>query len=438
MTAEAEVIIHTVTVSDATVSQFGFGIPFIAAFHNYWPDDIKTFSTSDEMTLAPYNVPVTSIIYRTAQKLKSQNPSPPNFKVGKLTGSFSHIFTITPRTPLANEIFSITINGTVITYTAPSSGQTLAALLTAMTASINGAALGITATSDASKITCTASTAGVYHVIADATANLTIADTTALPATTPATDLARLRGIDGDWYGLIVTVPGKAVIANVAAWAETTRVLYLAPSPDGDIPTSATGDIATSLKNSSYHRSSVWSHPNTADCIDGAIFGAMLPKLPGPITFANKGLAGVEMQSYDDGSRGYIKAKKANCYQVIKGLGFTLWGWAASGRFLDVMVAVDWFDVGITDRIVLLLRNNDVVPFTDKGIETVRVQVEGQIKEGITLGIIDGAQPWGVTAPKVADISAADKASRILPNIRYTYTLSGAIHSVKVIGVVKV
>jgi hypothetical protein len=144
------------------------------------------------------------------------------------------------------------------------------------------------------------------------------------------------------------------------------------------------------------------------------------------------------MQAYDDGSRGYIKAKKANCYQVIKGLGFTLWGWAASGRFLDVMVAVDWFDVGITDRIVLLLRNNDVVPYTDKGIETVRAQVAGQIQDGIGLGIIDGAQPWGVTAPKVAEISPTDKASRVLPNIRYTYTLSGAIHSVKVIGVVKV
>jgi hypothetical protein len=163
-----------------------------------------------------------------------------------------------------------------------------------MTASINAltATIGITASSDASKITCTASVAGTFHVIGDPTANLTIADTTALSATTPATDLARLRAIDGDWYGLILAVPGKAAAANAAGWAETTRVLYLAASADSDIPTSGTSDLATTLKNLTYHRSSVWAHPNSADCIDAAIFGALLPKLPGPITFANKGLAG--------------------------------------------------------------------------------------------------------------------------------------------------
>ena len=49
-----------------------------------------------------------------------------------------------------------------------------------------------------------------------------------------------------------------------------------------------------------------------------------------------------------------------------------------------------------------------------------------------------GAQPYSVTAPKLIDISAMDKANRVLPDLRYDYVLSGAIHKVKIIGTVKV
>jgi hypothetical protein len=437
MGAESEVIIHTVTVSDATVSKFGFGIPLIAAYHSYWLEDVRSFNTADELLLPPFNVPSSSVLYQEASKLKSQNPSPPLFKVGKLTGTFTQVVTVTPSAPVQGMIYSFMLNAVLITYTAPVT-PTVAMVCTGLAAAVTAAAgIGVTATSDSTKVTLTATAGGVMR-IASATVNLALADTTPLSATTPATDLARIRAADGDWYGLILAVPGKAAILNAAAWVETQRAIFLASSSDGDVPASGTGDVATSLNGLGYHRTSLWYHPNTADFIDGALTGAMMPKLPGPITYANKGLTGVERKNYGGSERVNLRTKKANYYVDIKGLGFTLYGWAASGRFLDVMVAVDWFDVGIEDRIILLLRNNDVVPYTDKGIETVRAQIEGQVKEGISLGLIDGDQSWFVTAPKVAEVSPTDKANRVLPNIRYEYTLSGAIHSVRVIGVVKV
>jgi len=439
MGAEQEVLTHTVTIADATVSKFGFGIPLIAAFHSFWLEDVKSFQNADELTKAPYNVPVTHAIYLEAAKLKSQNPCPPLFKVGKLTGTFTQTVTVTPITPVVGMIYTFVLNGTTITYTAPGS-PTIAMVCTGIAAAATAVAAttGVTAAATATLVTLTASTAGAVMRIADPTTNLALADTTPLSATTPATDLARIRAADGDWYALLLGVPGKLAIANVAAWAESQRCIYFASSADSDVPASGSTDIATTLSGLGYHRTGLWFHPNSADYLDAAIAGAMLPKLPGPITFANKGLAGVERQNYAGSDRVNLKAKKANYYVDMKGLGFTLYGWASSGRFIDVMVAVDWFDVGIEDRILLLLHNNDVVPYTDKGIETVRAQVVGQIQEGIGLGIIDGDQAWSVTAPKVATINPNDKASRILPDIRYSYTLSGAIHSVKIIGVVKV
>ncbi|HXK18356.1 MAG TPA: DUF3383 family protein, partial [Polyangiaceae bacterium] len=195
---------------------------------------------------------------------------------------------------------------------------------------------------------------------------------------------------------------------------------------------------ASVLQSQSMTRSSIWYHPNPAEYLDAAVVGAILPKLPGPITFANKGLAAVTMQNPNATQRLSLKTKHANCYVNIKGLGFTLWGWAASGRFLDVTVAIDWFDVNIEDRIVSLLRNNDVVPYTESGIELVRSQINGQILDGIALGIIDGQQPYSVTAPALTAIDPALKTQRILPDMRYTYALSGAIHQVRVVGLVQV
>ena len=57
-------------------------------------------------------------------------------------------------------------------------------------------------------------------------------------------------------------------------------------------------------------------------------------------------------------------------------------------------------------------------------------------------GILDGglaADPAPVvTAPKVADVAAADKVARRLPDIDFTATLAGAVHEVVISGVISV
>jgi hypothetical protein len=232
--------------------------------------------------------------------------------------------------------------------------------------------------------------------------------------------------------------PGAAAIASAAQWAEAERVLYMADSADSAVTAAGTSDIAATLAAASYSRTALWYHPNQAEYLAAAVSGAMLPKLPGPATFANKGLAGVTMQAYDANARQNLHAKHANFYVNIKGLGFTRDGTAASGRYLDVMAVIDWFDVQLEDRIIQLMRNNDVVPYTTNGIELVRSQMHGLILDGISLGLIDGSQPFAATAPAIETIDPNLKAGRILPDMKYTYRLSGAIHKVRVVGVVQV
>jgi len=438
MGTETEVIEHTVVVADATVTAFGFGIPLVAAVHSYWPELVRSFDNASDMAKAPFNVPTTSSLYATVQKIKSQTPAPPSVKVGKLTGTFTQVFKLTPLAPAAAAThYKITINGTAVDVTG-SPPEVQADISLKLITAIN-AITDVTATAaGADSLLVTSDTSGVSQQFTAVSPNITVQDQTAAPSTLPLADLAAIRQADGDWYALIMLTPGAAAISSAAQWAEAERVLYMADSADSAIPATGSSDIASTLMNAAYSRTAVWYHPNQADYLAAAVSGAMLPKLPGPATFANKGLAGVTMQAYDSNARQYLHAKHANFYISIKGLGFTRDGQAASGRYLDVMAAIDWFDVQLEDRIIALMRNNDVIPYTTHGIELVRAQIHGQILDGIAAGLIDGTQPYSSTAPAIETIDPNLKAGRILPDMRYTYRLSGAIHKVRVVGTVQV
>jgi hypothetical protein len=438
MSAESEVIEHSFTVADATVTRFGFGIPLIAGNHSYWADRVKRFTNADDMTLSPYNMPKTHAIYKAAQKLKSQTPAPPEFKVGKLLGAITQSVELVPGTPAAGDVYSASVDGNAISVTAdvaPSVAEICTALATAISAVAD-----VTAVDGTTKVTVNGDTAGLMHSFESLSANLTLKDVTALPSPTPSTDLAAIRAADGDWYGLSLVNGGLASIEDAAAWAETQKVLYIAQTSDSGVPqSSVTSDVASAIKTAGYHRTGVLFHERTVEQQPAAGWlGVMLPKLPGPATWANKSIAGVDVSPLTDDARGALNTKRCNYYVAIKGLGFTLHGNAGSNRRLGLTVILDWFDVGVSDRVILMLHNNDNVPFTNKGIELARSQVEGQILEGIKLGLIDGEQAHFVTAPKVEDVNPVDKANAVLGDIAYSYVAVLGIEKVRIKGVVRV
>jgi hypothetical protein len=438
MGVEAEVITHSFVVQDATVTQQGFGIGLIAAVHNYWPELVRTFNDASELTKAPYSVPVTSPVYLRARSLKSQTPSPPSFKIGKLTGTFSQTVSLTVAAPTAaNEQYRITVDGipVLVTSAPPATADTVASLLAVALNAITD----VTATATGAVIALVSDTASVVHAYTGISGNIQLMDTTAAPSVLPSADLTAIRSYDGDWYGLDLVTPGKLAQLDAAAWAESEVVLYLAQTADTDVPApGSTTDVASTAMASGYHRSSWWYHQPAGEPLTAGLLGVMLPKLPGPATWANKEIAAITKVPYNATTRGTVKAKSANYYTNMKGNGWTLYGWAASGRFLDITVAIDWFTIGVQTRVILLLGSNDVVPYTTAGIELVRTQILAQIQEGIAQGLIDGEQDYAVTAPALGAIDPNLKRQRILPDMRYSYCLSGAIHHVRIEGTVQV
>jgi Protein of unknown function (DUF3383) len=436
MASASEVVTTTIEIKDAAVSQEGFGTPLIAGYHTFWPELVRTFSDPDEMTIAPLSMPLTHPIYLAARALKSQKPCPPQFKVGRRAGTITHIARLTPSTPVAGEVYKLDVNGSTLSVTADESSgvseitEELADAITALS--------GIDAADASTHVTATSETPGEIPRYENLSSNLDYQDMTADPTTGIATDLAAIRAYDADWYGLLLDSNSKAEILAAAVWAESQRVLFFVSTADADAKDGGVSDdLLSQLSTAGYHRTIALYHHRPTQYAAAAWAGRMLPKAPGSATWANKSLAAVDKTPLSDSERGALKAKKGNYYVDVKGVGFTLDGRAASGRYIDITHGMDWFDARVVERIVALLANNDKVPYTDKGVELPRVQVQGQILEGIASTLIDGDSPWSVTVPKVASVNPNDRIARTLPDVKFSFVLQGAVHKVQIVGTVR-
>jgi hypothetical protein len=128
--------------------------------------------------------------------------------------------------------------------------------------------------------------------------------------------------------------------------------------------------------------------------------------------------------------------KDANTYEAIAGVNITREGTMASGEFIDVIRGVDWLHARLQERIYSRLVNLDKIPFTDAGIAIIEAEVRAQLQTGIDNGFLTANPAPTVTVPLAADVSANDKASRLLPDIEFTAYLAGAVHKVQIDGVV--
>ena len=113
-------------------------------------------------------------------------------------------------------------------------------------------------------------------------------------------------------------------------------------------------------------------------------------------------------------------------------------GTVASGEYIDVVRGRDWLSTRLAEDVFGLFASLEKVPFTDQGIALVETAVRGVLQEGVNAGLLSSNPAPVVTVPKAADVSALNKASRMLPDVNFTATLSGAIHKAEINGTISV
>lgn len=288
-------------------------------------------------------------------------------------------------------------------------------------------------------VTITATAAGDWFSleIAD-TVYMSISQTHVDPGV--ATDLTAINLYDADWYSLDTSALGNsnAIVLAAAAWIEAVKKIYVPTLSDSAVITAAVlgSDTADDLHTLAYARTGAIYHPSPASFAGAAWNGNVLPLDPGSETWKFKTLAGVAPTTFTATHRVNLRAKKCNFYERTAGINLTYDGTTSDGNFIDVARGLDWLDNDMSSAVFEVLAGAPKVPFTNAGIALIEAAVRASLKRAESRTIIDAG--WTVTVPKVADVSAANKVIRNLPDVKFSATLAGAVHTVTISGVVSV
>jgi hypothetical protein len=300
----------------------------------------------------------------------------------------------------------------------------------------------VTATDGTTKVTVESDTVADYFTL-EAVERKLVQQLNITPDGSPdgiVDDLTAMREENDTWYLLIETNQGRDVIEAVAAYIETLYKAYFAVTGDDETyDASVTDDVISTLQAAAYARTMIsYHHKPMTEFMDAAWAGKGLPYEPGEITWKFKTLGGVSYTDLTETERGVLKSKDGNYYIREAGLNFTTEGITAAHEFFDVVRGSDWIRARLQETIFFRLINAKKIPYTDKGVAVIENEVQAVLKQAINNDFLAADPAPVVTAPLVADVPVLDRANRLLPDVEFSGTLAGAIHSLEIEGIISV
>ena len=256
--------------------------------------------------------------------------------------------------------------------------------------------------------------------------------------------LARAKAFGG-WYVICAAGIDESNYDAIAAWAESGNDLFVYTY------TGATDPLA----NKSYERSVGYygkvttsqeaaSVPAANKYIGVAAAVRCLSYPSGSETWAYKTLAGGMVPSQlTDTEVAELQTNNINTFEKLAGRNVTMLGKTKAGEWVDIIRFRDWVETDMQNGVANVILRNGKIPFTDAGISLIGAAMEatlmrGQERGGIMQSYTDESGNlnvgYSMYLPPASSIPAEDKAARILRGPRFEAYLSGAIHSVKIVG----
>ncbi|MBD8521414.1 DUF3383 family protein [Lysinibacillus fusiformis] len=241
-----------------------------------------------------------------------------------------------------------------------------------------------------------------------------------------------------DFYYLVSTEQGDEEITALAEWTNTQDKIYGA--------TTDNVELAETLRGL-YDNAFFVVHDLPDTYVAEGLIGACAPKKIGAYTWTFKNVQGVPAVKYDNTMISRIHAANASTYINEAGLLLNSKGVSTSGEYIDVIQATHYLKARIAESVFRLLALRDKVPGTDTGIGLAVAEVEGVLAstventttgEGIIARDEAGNPMYTIDFPRRKDIPKNTLAKRILPDIKWTATISGAFEQVQIRGVLTV
>lgn len=270
------------------------------------------------------------------------------------------------------------------------------------------------------------------------------------------TQLDLITASDADWYWLTIlpAMRDKASLDGLVEWTEAQPKQAIidsnavATQTPGDTTSLAGRNKGEFVRSSVFYHDDVTEYPGIAlaavlgtrnfDQADSA-YTAKFKRLQG-IGPVNLGSAAVQ------GITGFVPAlgqsltagNMANTYIDIGGQFFVVEGSTLTPNvFIDEIHSTDWIIARTEEETLGILLNNDRIPYTDAGMETLasgaRTVMRMADRAGLVANDLDPATglyaPAVVfTIPSVFDVPESQRKSRVAPEIQIDFRYAGAVH----------
>lgn len=434
MASISDIISVSITNNSRTATRVGFGTMLIMAYHTVFPELSRLYTDLDGMTGDGFAT--TSAAYKMAAAAFAQEPRPEKVRVGRLPAAHTLTRTLTITSAVQGQHIKAKLLGpdgtiNVLDYTIGASATTTS-VATAVEALIE-AYTGINSAPAAAVITITPATAGDTFYLYDLE-NCTQEETTADANYDDA--LTALLAVVDDWYYITMDTNSHTNVDLVAAWTQTRDKQFMYQTSNYT-EKSGTGVLASGLKASAYTRTSGLFVDNESEYGQCALIGKLAPKDPGSVNAKFRTLTGVTPGVYTSTEEAFFRTNNLNFYSTIAGISAVLDGTAASGQFIDIGIGTDALKARIQERVFTFLANADKRDYTDATVDAIRGEIFAVMETFVASKFLS-AGTLSVTAPKVSAIDVADRALRLLPDVKFAATLAGAVNKVQIVGTLSV
>lgn len=429
----------SITQNTVGVSRLGFGTGLLISYTAAWAERTRTYGQYTDVLV---DFPTTTgPEARGALAYFSQSPAPTSLIIGRGANKPTKIVQLSALTPTANITYTyqVAVKGTGFVDTTVSfvsdATPTDAEYAAGMVAALNGvASKNYTAAGASSPITITGNTAGAWFSVEVLDVNYqTTTETTTDPGV--VADLTAITSENPTWYGLHSDFNSTVIGTALAASIEAQSKIYIAQSNDTRTVTTAigAGDLCDAGRINAYTRTLMFYHRSPGSMAGAALLGKCLSFDPGAETWAFKTLAGVPTFAMSGTHRANIVARNANSYESVAGVNITFNGQTGNGGYLDTRRGLDWIQDDMSKSIFAALAGNPKIPYTDPGIAVIQSLVEGTLKRGADRGIVVESTIL-TKVPKAANVPSADKTSRTLNSVQFSFTYQGAVQKINVVG----
>lgn len=428
-----------IALSTASIAKASFGIPLIVSPTAAFSERVRIYSGYD----AAVSDNLDSKTLSAVNAAFAQTPRPSVVYVGR-RDLVSTVLTTQLGTIANGNVFSLTVDGAIITYTAKA-GDTQTEVFAGLLAALNASS------TIADKYNISADDASLTISPKDPTDSAIIVPTQNLEDTPQgdtaniAADLVKINRANKAWYGVSLVERSDALIMQTAIWTEAQTKLFFACSGTAAIwDAESTTDIASQLQRGQYFRTALIAHKEAESYYpESAWMGRCFTIEPGGEVWGLKVLSTIPSSDFSDTEQSVIWNKGANTYeQYSDNVYLTNPGKVSAGEWIDIIRGRDYAVDTIQKDVASAQIRAKKIPYTNAGIQILVNVVRGSLAKLQKAGVLapdeinsDGETVPGyiLTYPNAADVDADTKATRTL-YLSFVGILAGAIQITDITG----